>query len=264
MMSSVNSFAGNGNIYLGGTVDVNQCAILAGARGFQVGIWGAGVDDFGIYYPYFNACFGKSYNTPPVVYPPIPVPLPFPPYPGTGPQPQAQVQGAEQAQATMAATPSGRTVVLAPTMDANSAAAVLLNGMADYAAEGHLRPVFQDEARTGYTMDENGLSIHCHNAGLGNDTSSLAVQVSACEVSVNAPKHTVLLPETAISSSVSAVLMGSLRKQFENGNGKTVVRNSTQTGYVMKAGRLNIHCFSTPVSGTSLAVETQGCQISIR
>ena len=56
------AYAGNGNYYLGGAYDLNHCAQLAGAGGYRLGVFGAGFDDYGRFYPYVNACFGMGKN----------------------------------------------------------------------------------------------------------------------------------------------------------------------------------------------------------
>ncbi len=54
--------AGNGHHYLGATIDLGNCSLLAGSQGYSYGVFGPGYDDDGTYYPYVNACFGKQRN----------------------------------------------------------------------------------------------------------------------------------------------------------------------------------------------------------
>lgn len=54
------AYAGNGQFYLGGAFNLGHCAQLAGAYGYRLATFGAGFDDRGVYYPYWNACFGSN------------------------------------------------------------------------------------------------------------------------------------------------------------------------------------------------------------
>ena len=48
------------HVYLGGAYNVWNCGQIAGSYGYRTGVYGAGWDWQGIYYPYFNACFGSN------------------------------------------------------------------------------------------------------------------------------------------------------------------------------------------------------------
>jgi len=72
LLVSVAGIAGHGDYYLGGATDVGSCAALAGSRGYALGVFGAGFDTYGTYYPYWNACFGRGIVNPS----PLPNPIP--------------------------------------------------------------------------------------------------------------------------------------------------------------------------------------------
>jgi hypothetical protein len=50
----------NDTTYLGGAYNLADCAQRAGLSGFERGIFGAGYDANGVFYPYWNACFGSG------------------------------------------------------------------------------------------------------------------------------------------------------------------------------------------------------------
>jgi len=52
--------ANPGAVYLGGALDLNHCSQIAGDRGFRLAIFGPGFDGMGVYYPFWNACFGQG------------------------------------------------------------------------------------------------------------------------------------------------------------------------------------------------------------
>lgn len=60
MLLSTSVFA---KTYLGGAYNLNDCAGIAGSYGYTLATFGAGYDDRGVYYPYWNACFG-SFGSP--------------------------------------------------------------------------------------------------------------------------------------------------------------------------------------------------------
>jgi hypothetical protein len=59
---SGNALAGNGHFYIGAAFNLQDCANRAGANGYAYGVFGPGFDDNGIYYNYYNACFGTGKN----------------------------------------------------------------------------------------------------------------------------------------------------------------------------------------------------------
>lgn len=52
--------------YLGGALDIYQCSDNAKAKGFTEFVFGPSFDRYGIYYPYWNACFGLNRRPTPV------------------------------------------------------------------------------------------------------------------------------------------------------------------------------------------------------
>lgn len=160
---SVTAFAGNGRVYLGGATDVNNCAAAAGQQGFAFGVYGAGYDDAGVYYPYFNACFGEgrkqSYQLP---Y--IPVPVPGEPRP----LPERPAHG--------------KTVRLPETMDANSMQAVLMNGMSHHLENGGS---LVTRTSKGLSMRQGRVTIHCFSERNDEGGVSLPVQSQACDITVD-------------------------------------------------------------------------------
>jgi len=60
LLASSFANANPGAVYLGGAMNLTHCAQIAGASGFRIGIFGAGFDGMGMYYPFWNACFGQG------------------------------------------------------------------------------------------------------------------------------------------------------------------------------------------------------------
>ena len=182
LLLSVNAFAGNGNFYLGGSTDPQSCANAAGAAGYQLGVYGAGFDDNGVYYPYFNACFGKgiktSYQLP---YIPVPAPTPgqppFQPNPTTGPIDPPNV-------ITRPRPETGKAITLPVTMDADSVSAVLMNAMANHTSGGNTSIVQPGPNGNGYIMQQHGLKIHCFSGSFGEVGISLPAQSQGCNVTI--------------------------------------------------------------------------------
>ncbi len=60
LLTTGKAHASDNIVYLGGALSLPHCAEIAGARGFRLAIFGAGFDSNGVFYPYWNACFGQG------------------------------------------------------------------------------------------------------------------------------------------------------------------------------------------------------------